>query len=898
MSMLEAALFYLGCGISIIPCQYKEKHPLLTWNSYRERFPTKEELKKWFPKKIERNLAAIMGKISGNMEALDIDEKHEENLSQEFLKRASEYGLDELIERIPRQRTPTGGFHLVYRCNTIAGSQKLALNEKKEVIIETRGEGGYIIISPSFEYKWENKELLHAIPTITEEERDSLLSLARSFNKLSSNYNPPIPEQQKAGPGTVFNEKGNWKDILESHGWTFVFKRKGIEYLRRPGKDRGISATINYDGKNLLHVFSTNAFPFENKNYNKFAAYTLLNFQGNFSNAAKDLFQKGYIPDKPSKLRLVNESEDFRQIKDFIKDAPEEDLYCPSNWKIQEGGIFREEISIDATGAKSIQSQRICFLPVYITKRIYDIDTNEEKVEISWYKDDLWHQQVISRLTLASSNSIISLSNLGIPINSNNAKMMIKFFEAFECLNLDQIPIKRATGIFGWHGSNLFMWGNQLIEKSHIWMEDPPLIFSGKDAGEEQVAKALYLHGTFEEWSTVLELIQNYPRVIFGLYASLAPPLIKILKAPNFVVNWSYITSAGKTSLLRLAASVWGNPDEKSAASLIKSWDTTRIGLERTATLLNDLPIFLDDTKQVPSSELLSSTIYKISAGIGRIRGSPKGTQVMGTWNSILLTNGEYPINSNSSDGGAFVRTIEMWGNPWEESNRYIAKLIDTIWTTISRNYGHLGPIFIQILMKLEPQWKELKNIYEKSITKFLAIETNSPAEFRMAAYFALLDVTAALADAHFKFPWSGEKVLEKLWKQVAKDTAYAADKAQEFLVQTLEWAHIHESEFYERARLDSKGNPIPPVNGWLGSWERDNKNNGFRWEFIGIFPNRLKAFITSLGGNYNATIKIWKERGWLLEDEIRHFRKQIRIGNERWDVLAIPRNKIEEIRG
>src|SRR5262249_37002588 len=82
--------------------------------------------------------------------------------------------------------------------------------------------------------------------------------------------------------------------------------RGEVVYWKRPGKDtRGYSATTGYckgkDGTDLLAVFSTNAHPFEGPNgsrpctcYGRFAAFALLNHDGDFKAAARELARQGY----------------------------------------------------------------------------------------------------------------------------------------------------------------------------------------------------------------------------------------------------------------------------------------------------------------------------------------------------------------------------------------------------------------------------------------------------------------------------------------------------------------------------------------------------------------------------------------------------------------------------
>src|SRR5204863_7012750 len=64
-------------------------------------------------------------------------------------------GLAALYDHLSRgylEATPAGGRHLLYRCDKIEGNQKLATRsdgEKRQTLIETRGEGGLIIVAPS-----------------------------------------------------------------------------------------------------------------------------------------------------------------------------------------------------------------------------------------------------------------------------------------------------------------------------------------------------------------------------------------------------------------------------------------------------------------------------------------------------------------------------------------------------------------------------------------------------------------------------------------------------------------------------------------------------------------------------------------------------------------------------
>jgi hypothetical protein len=96
-------------------------------------------------------------------------------------------------------------------------------------------------------------------------------------------------------PGQVFNREAEWADILEPHGWTFSGRSQQHLYWCRPGKDCGTLAASGYGGeRDWLCVFSSNAEGLEPGLYTKFAVYAVLNHDGDFHDAASDLYHQGF----------------------------------------------------------------------------------------------------------------------------------------------------------------------------------------------------------------------------------------------------------------------------------------------------------------------------------------------------------------------------------------------------------------------------------------------------------------------------------------------------------------------------------------------------------------------------------------------------------------------------
>lgn len=309
------ALLAITAGISVVPIRTDgTKHPsLYGWREYQQRRATATELARWFC--MEQGIAFITGAVSGNLEALDFD--CYDTFKAWRLQMHGDPILSALYEHIASgylEATPAGGRHLLYRCAVIEGNQKLASRpdgEKRKTLIETRGEGGLIIVAPSRGGVHPSGKPyrvvrggVSSIRTITAQQRDSLFSVARMFDEVPPASSHPVSlprlvspfqEGNELRPGDLFNQTASWEDILIPHGWQLV-RTIGTEgYWRRPGKDNpGISATTNHQGHDLLYVFSTSTVFETERGYTKFQAYTLLNHQGDFSAAARTLAEVGY----------------------------------------------------------------------------------------------------------------------------------------------------------------------------------------------------------------------------------------------------------------------------------------------------------------------------------------------------------------------------------------------------------------------------------------------------------------------------------------------------------------------------------------------------------------------------------------------------------------------------
>ncbi len=302
---------YLAAGLTVFPVNADKTPAVTSWGQYRERKPTDQECENWKPP---------IALVAGLVLCIDFDDSGSQYTPWVELV---ENQMPGLINRLVIQKTPSGGFHCVYKPPVSMGNVKLAQTIDRKVLIETRGDGGYFLISPSTGYTLIQGIFL-SIPTLTINEHSCLITAAKSLNRLSIEKNNPLSEM-KATPFDEYDLTNDPIQDLISAGWKIVFTRNRVTYFRRPGKEKGISATWNHI-PNRFFCFSSSTV-FENEHiYKASAVYAILHHNGNFSVAAKDLFKQGYGKanvDNHRESKIVKSSEFKDRIEKYYSYSSE-----------------------------------------------------------------------------------------------------------------------------------------------------------------------------------------------------------------------------------------------------------------------------------------------------------------------------------------------------------------------------------------------------------------------------------------------------------------------------------------------------------------------------------------------------------------------------------------------
>lgn len=357
-------------------------------------------------------------------------------------------------------------------------------------------------------------------------------------------------------------------------------------------------------------------------------------------------------------------------------------------WQADECGVVRFSEKKD---------ELACYHPITIVQILKSMETGKEKVKLAYKKGNEWYEHITDKGVIASANKIVGLAEYGISVTSETARSLVNYLSDLENLNIQNIERRVSTEKLGWHGDEFLPYGEDGI------------ILDSSDRFNS-VLSAIKQEGSFADWINLIKEIRAAGRfeAVITIVASFASVLLEPLNMNSFIVNLWGDTGKGKTVTLMVAASVWADPTEKGGYMADpKDTPTYR---ELLQNFLNNLPVMLDDMAKVKEQfdGDYSELVYSLCAGKGKGRANKDlGLNSATSWKQIILTNGEHSLISETTQGGAVNRVIDV-----EMDDGYIYQNGNKVVETVSKNYGFAGRYFVENIKKMDKE--EIVKIYDR----------------------------------------------------------------------------------------------------------------------------------------------------------------------------------------
>lgn len=409
----------------------------------------------------------------------------------------------------------------------------------------------------------------------------------------------------------------------------------------------------------------------------------------------------------------------------------------------------------------------VCVHPIMPIRRLTNIDTLTEKIEIAFCKGHKWKSIVIDKKTIASKTAIIALADLGIAVTSENSGAMVKYLHDIENYNYEKIPESNSVGRLGWIDGEGFA----------PYVEN--LIFDG-DGNFKTFFDSVKEKGSQRKWIELCKEIRQssiYGRII--LAAGFASALVYPLNCLPFFVHLWGGTEVGKTVGLMLAASVWANPEP---GRFMHTFNSTAVGREKSAAFVNSMPLIMDELQIVSDKKQFDKDIYMLSEGAGKTRGNKTGgVDKTPTWSNCILTSGEQPITTASSGGGAVNRIIEI------ECKEKLFKDPRHVADAVRMNYGFAGKIFVEWLQD-ETNMQTAKELFNKYRADFDKTEITEKQIMAISLVLAADNIVTGLLFKDEK-DLKIDEVVEFL---KTRQEVSANERAYEYILEYVSMNQIH----------------------------------------------------------------------------------------------------------
>lgn len=430
--------------------------------------------------------------------------------------------------------------------------------------------------------------------------------------------------------------------------------------------------------------------------------------------------------------------------------------YGGGRFEISPHGVFF--IGTDKDG-NELSPRWVCS-PLAVVAMTRDAKSGEWGRLLEWRDDDnVRHQWAMPLELLQGEGGEVrrELARLGLSIApSKSARDLLASF-------LQVWPVEaraRCVDRLGWHGSVYVTPSESIGQDGEI------VVFQNAHA----IEPAFSVSGTAEEWrDSVARLSAGNSRLVFAVSVAFAGVLTDVVGEDSGGFHFRGGSSSGKTTALKAAASVWGDP-----STYPRLWRATANGLEGLAALHNDGLLILDELSQIDPKEA-GEAAYLLANGQGKARASRTGTaRQSARWRLLFLSAGEESLTAlmaragRKANAGQEIRLADIDADAGAGMGAFEvlhdqprpAALALAVKDAAIRYHGAVGLSWLRCIVTDRPK---LADIIADGIRQFVeesALRDAAGQALRVARRFALVAVAGELATHYGLTGWpEGEAI-------------------------------------------------------------------------------------------------------------------------------------------
>lgn len=611
-------------------------------------------------------------------------------------------------------------------------------------------------------------------------------------------------------------EKQDISDVLMKYG-----KDKTIEILEK------LKNNDNNLEKKEFNITSSTIFSVElMEELYRYELNSIDDFLSLYSRI-KDFCKKNRITgfDKNYKLYKDSKKEKYIYPKTVIV-LPElgETVYNAGKYELTEDNFIYELVP-------NVGRILISYQPILPICKYVNIEDGLEKIKIGFISNNELKTLIVDKSTISSSQAIVKLSDMGVAVTSENAKLLIKYLSEIENLNKDIIPIHKSVSRMGW-------FNNKLIPYSDDYEFD-------NERELPKIKEKFSEKGKLEDWVEFLKERRKYnyiSRIVMA--AGVSSILLNRIKQNGFTLHIWGESELGKSVCCMVGQSIFGNPSQNEGKGIGINFNFTSVGLEYKLNAYNNLPLYINEMQHQKDLRDYDKILFLISEGKGKTRSTKLGGIAKeNNWNNIVITNGEKNIIKSNSNAGAYNRCLSY------EITEYSFEQLAEVADFVKDNYG--TPIR-EILKEIDNF--DCKKIYEDCLKKLENQDTTNKQKI-LEAIIMLGD--KIVTDVLFKDNYY--LTIEEVEKGITdKKETVIEERAFDYIK---DW-YVSEKRHF----LDENATALDEINNKLEIYGKRLEEGE-----VAFISSILKDKLESGGFDFNEVVNAWKRKNYLRHSRNRN---------------------------